>query len=69
MPPKPGSKSRIKTVSAAEAVQGIRSHERVFIGSGAAEPVTLVEAMCITSSPSTVLPIFSPKGSTNGPRH
>ncbi len=45
MPPKPGSKSRIKTVSAAEAVQGIRSHERVFIGSGAAEPVALVEAM------------------------
>lgn len=32
-------------VRAAEAVSGIASGERVFIGSGAAEPVSLVEAM------------------------
>jgi 4-hydroxybutyrate CoA-transferase len=35
----------MKFVSAAEAVSGIRSGERVFIGSGAAEPNALVAAM------------------------
>lgn len=34
-----------RTVSPTEAVSGIRSGERVFIGSGAAEPESLVEAM------------------------
>ena len=41
-----GRSSRVPSpVSAAEAVSGIRSGEQVFIGSGAAEPVSLVEAM------------------------
>jgi acyl-CoA hydrolase len=34
-----------RPVTAEEAVAGISSGDRVFIGSGAAEPVSLVEAM------------------------
>ena len=37
--------SELRTVSAAEAVAGVRSGERVYIGSGAAEPGSLVTAL------------------------
>jgi acyl-CoA hydrolase len=40
----------LKFVSAAQAVAGIRSNDRVFIGSGAAEPSELVRAMTARAS-------------------
>ncbi len=40
-----GSGALLKPVTADEAVRGIRSGERVYIGTGAAEPDSLVEAL------------------------
>lgn len=42
--------SRVRAMAPAEAVAQIASGQRVFIGSGAAEPVSLVEAMTARSS-------------------
>ena len=45
--------------SAAEAVAGIRSGERVFVGSGAAEPERLVEAMTARHGELSAVEVYS----------
>jgi acyl-CoA hydrolase len=53
------TRARLHLTSAAEAVAGIRSGERVFIGSGAAEPERLVEAMTARHAELTGVDIYS----------